>query len=284
MALAFDTAYAGLITGKITGRRGYLQHVNRSGEVPDGAAFGAISIQYISSVTATTLTDGTMLTDGNTTSQVTGTYVDKVCVTSLPPKQARSSFTSPKWVTQMLEKHADALYTDAQNSLIADLKAGTPSQTSALPTGQIDFVAESEAEAIINLGHAARAVAYMFANFGQYTPSEFAIAVPTAAFGNFTSLRATGVPSPQYFADTGMYSFMGVPIYPIPGATNFGGASNECMFVTHKDSLLFVMDDPELHGGAPIYATDGFVKWITKAPYAHAVVTNFFTQVTNPAS
>ena len=284
MAFSFNTAYAGLITGTMTARKGYLDHVNRSGQLPDGAAFGAIAIQYIASVTATTLSDGVMLTDGNTTTSVSGTYVDKVCVTSLPPKQARSMFGKGPAATQMLAKHADALYVDAQNSLIADLKAGTPGQTSTLPTGQIDFVAESEAEAIINLGHAARCVAYMFANFNQYAPGDFAIAMPTAAWGNFTALRATGVASPQYLADTGMWTFMGIPIYPIPGATSFGLANNECMFVTHRDSLLYVQDDPELHGGAPIAATDGFIKWITKAPYAHGLVSTFFAQVLNPAS
>ena len=284
MAFSFDTAYAGLVTGTMVARKGYLDHVNRSAQIPDGAAFGAISIQYIASVTATTLTDGTMLTDGNTTTAVAGVYVDKVVVTSLPPKQARSMFTKAPAINQMLARHADALYADAQNALIADLKAGTPGQTSTLPTGQIDFHSESQAEAIINLEHAAKAVGYMFANFTQYLPGEFAIAMPPVAWSNFVSLRATGVRSPQYLADSGMYTFMGVPIYPIAGAVQFGLANYECMFVTHKDSLLFVMDTPELHGGAPIYATDGFVKWITKAPYAHAVITNFFSQVLNPAS
>ena len=284
MAFSFDTAYAGLVVGPMTARKGYLDHVNRSGEIPDGAAYGAISIQYIASVTAIDFVDGTMVTDGNTTTAVPGVYVDKGVVTSLPPKEARSKFASGPWVTKMLAKHADALYTVAQNTIIAALKAATPAQTSTLPTGQIDFYAADTSEILINLQHASKAVGYMFANFGQYSPGQFAIAMPTTAWSYFTAMRAVGVNSPQYFADTGMYMFMGVPIYAIPGATNFGGANYECMFVTHGDSLLFVMDDPALHSGAPIYATDGYVKWITKAPFAYAVINNYFTQVLNPAS
>ena len=111
-----------------------------------------------------------------------------------------------------------------------------------------------------------------------------AIAMPPTAWAYFTALKATGIASPQYMGEGGMYQFMGVPIYPIAGAASWGGANNPCMYVTHKDSLLFVMDDPELHGGGPIAATDGFIKWITKAPYAHAVVTNFFAEILNPAS
>ena len=224
-----------------------------------------------------------MLTDSNTTTDVNGTYVDNAFTMSLRPKEAKSKYSNGPWLVKMLRKHADGILKAAQNSLIADLLAGTPGQTSTLPTGQIDFYAESEAESLINLGHIARAVSYIMANF-EVLPGEMAIAMPPAAFGNFTALKATSVSAPQLIEATGMYRFMGVDIYPIAGAASFGSANNPCAYVTHKDSLLYVQDEPFLHGGAPLAASDGTVKWITIGPYAHAIVSNFFAEVLNGAS
>jgi hypothetical protein len=139
----------------------------------------------------------------------------------------------------------------------------------------------------------AKAVVFMQGLFGVLAP-DMAIAMSLTAYSNFTALRATGINNPVQMPD-GQWTFMGVPIYCIPGtgasgdnisagATNFGAVSYPCAFVTFKDSVLFVADDPYIHGGGPIAASDGTTKFITKMPYAYAVNSTFFTEIVNDAS
>jgi len=296
MSLAFPIKYAGLVKGSILGNRGWVTWHNRtakiSGGKPGQGGAGAVSLTYISGITVTNTSDGTPLTNGVASATVAGTYVDPNAPLVLTGAEIQSLYTDPEYMTQVGEACGSSLIAAAQNSLIADLVAGTPAYTQTLPAGSANFKVVSNNEGAL-LQLMGRVVTEMMARFGKAS-TELAIAMNAVSFGNFIGLRATGINNPVLMPD-GYYTFMGAPIFPIPGtgasgdnitggATNFGAASNPCCFVTMKDSVLFVADDPYIHGGGPIAASDGTTKFITKMPYAHALVSTFFTEVLNSTS
>lgn len=296
MALAFPIHYAGLVKGKLLGKQGWLTKHNRTSEIvgakPGPGGYGAVSLHYISAVTVSTTTDGTPLTNGVSSAAVNGTYVDPNAPLSLTGDQIKSLYTSPEYMTNVAEACANGLTLHAQNNLIAALIAGTASKSVTLPTGSANFEVVSSNDFTL-LSDMNQAMVFMQGLFNVPT-TELVIAMSLTAYSNFTALRATGVNNPTLMPD-GTWTYMGAPIFTIPGtgatgdnvtggATNFGAYSNPCAFVTMKDSVLFVADDPYIHGGGPIAASDGTTKFITKMPYAYAVNSTFFCEVVNGAS
>ena len=286
MAISFEKAYLPILRGAMLGRRDWISKLNTGGEISgEISQSGSCGITYIASTTAADVVDGTMVTDATTTTTVNGTYVDKQVTMSLLPSQ-KAILRKASFIRQIAQKQGDALVQAMQNSAIADLKAGTALSGAAatLSTGQIDFHSESTAEAMENLEKMAGVVSLMFGNFAAYRPDEFAIVMAPAAWANFVSLKAVNMPSPQLMETSGMYVFMGVPVFMLAGATSFGGASLECAFVTCMESVLLALTEPELLNGGPYVASDACTKLTTIGPYAHGIVNSFFGEVINPAS
>ena len=297
MSLSFPIKYSGLVKGKYLGVPGWVNFHNRTAKIkgskPGPGGYGAVSLHYVSAVTVTNTTDGTPLTNGVSSAVVNGTYVDPNAPLVLTGDEIKSMYTDPDYLMEVTDACGNGLYLAVQNQLIADLIAGTPLSTETLPGGSANFEVVSSNEAVL-LGIMAKRVTYMMAYFGA-APTDLAICMCAFAWANFVALRATGINNPVQMPD-GSYSFMGVPIYVIPGAgaspgeaitggaTNFGAASQPCAFVTHRDSLLVAVEEPYIHGGGPIAASDGTTKWITKMPYAHALVNNHFAEVLNSTS
>jgi hypothetical protein len=295
-ALTYPIKYAGLVKGSMLGNKEWLMRHNRStqivGQKPGPGGYGAVSLHYLSAVTVSNTTDGTMLANGVSSSVVNGTYVDPNAPLSLTGDQIKSLYTDPDYMQDIAEACGNGIILSAQNAVIAALLAATAAHTETLPTGSANFEVVSANEFLL-LSAMAKCVTQMMARFGM-RPADLNIAMSATAWANFVALRATGIHNPVLMPD-GTYSFMGVPVFVIPGtgatgdnitggATNFGAFSGNCAYVTSKDSILFVMDDPYVHGGGPIAASDGTTKWITKGPYAYAVVSTFFTEVLNGAS
>jgi len=286
MAFSFETSFLPLVQGTLLGNRAWLARLNTGGTMArEASTSGAVSLKYISAVTASAIVDGTMVTNGTTTANVNGTYVDEQVTSAFLPSESWM-LTKPDEIAKIAIAHADALIKSAQNAAIADLKAGTAltggSQT--LATGSVDFAAGTLATARAALAIMAKVVSLALASFTNFNLDDFSIVMPPNAFGNFIALKAVDMPVPQYFASDGLWRFMGIPCFVITGATSFGGASLECAFVTCKDSVIMAREEPRLWTGGVYQANDATNKITTVMPYAHGVVNSFFLEVVNPAS
>lgn len=292
MSLAFEIAYGNLVAGFMLANKGWLSRVNTLAELPSGAEEGAVSMTYISGVTVAGITDGTMVTNNTDSTTVAAVLVDKQATVSLKPSQAASFYTKPENIRIIAERHSDALSADAQNALIADLIASTPlsGATKTLTIGQIDFVTDGTvSEAYDNLKNMAVVVALVQATNQGIPLEDMAIVMAPAAYANFIVLNATGISNatPVLQIDRmggAMYSFMGVPVFVLSGATNFTGADKHAAFVTSRFGMILARKTPTLHGGGIIKASDGTSKLITIGPYAHAVITGTFGEILNPSS
>ena len=291
MALAFQIVYGKLVKKLLVGNQGWLNRTNNLATVPEGTTNGAVSLTYISAVTAAAVADGTVITNNTDSVTVAGVYIDYQAAVSLKPSQAKSFYIDAENMEQVAQSHADAFYIMQQNALVADLVASTPltSANKTLTLGQIDFVTDgTQAEADDNLRNMAVVVALMQANHnGQL--DKLSIVMPPTAWANFVVLNSTTFKAPVNVLqpselDGATYSFIGIPIFVVAGATNFGGADNHVAFVTSKDNILLARQEPHLHGGGLIKASDGTTKMITIGPFAHAVITGRFGEVINPSS
>lgn len=294
MALAFHIEYGNLVLGVMKGTRGWLDRIETDAALSRLAANGAASLTYISAASATDITDGTITTNGISSTTVNGTYYDKEVTLSLKPSQAGSFYTQPDGLSKVIQRSADAFYQAQQNAAVAALKAGTATTNCSitLTTGQGDFATDGTAdEAHDNLVNLGKLVANFSANFANMDPTSFALVGPPTVMANIIALAQTNVQTAQYFTrNNGVpgsylgYSYMGIPFFVVTGATNFGSDGNECLFITHRESLLFYRAMPALHGGGVIASPDGTFKWITTGPFALAINGSHFGEIVNPAS
>ena len=74
MAFSFETSFLPLVQGTLLGNRSWLSRLNTGGSMAkEASTAGAVSLKYISAVTASAIVDGTMVTNGTTTANVNGT-------------------------------------------------------------------------------------------------------------------------------------------------------------------------------------------------------------------
>jgi len=286
MAFSFEKYYMPLLTGAMLGNRNWLNKLNTGGVMAGNASkSGATSISYIASVTAAAVAAGTVPANGTTTTTVDATFDDYAVTSAFKPSETYM-LTKPGVVEQLAKKQGNALIQRAQNNAIAALKAGTAlsgaSQT--LASGSVDFAATTDAAARAALSKLTKVISLMMATFTEYSPEDFAIVMSPAAHGNFTAIKLVDFQTPQYFASEGLWRFMGLPVYTVAGATNFGAATYECAFVTCIDSIVLAREEPYMFKGGPYLADDICTKITVCGPHAYGVVNSFFGEVLNPAS
>jgi hypothetical protein len=116
-------------------------------------------------------------------------------------------------------------------------------------------------------------------------PGDFSIIAAPAAWANLVTLRASTIQSPQFYELDGIYRYLGIPMWPVAGATNFGAAGLECLFIVNKDNYAIQFEEPKIHGDGWIAASDGFYKLILECPYVHGVILDdYMASILNPAS
>ena len=275
-----------MVQQKILTSRGYLTRINNQAEIPEGAQAGAITTTVLTASTPTTIAEGTAVSNATNTTQATLTFVDEQVTFSLKPSAAKSWYTKPENIEKIAFNHADALLFGAIKNLVVDYVAATPGDTQTLTVGQIDFGTDgTDAEARDNLTKMMQAVAYLMGNAQNTSPEDYAIVMPLTAFAKFIALRSPQTPFAIYNNQTFNYEFNGIPIFPIAYTTNFGGASKECAFITHRDAAACAFIEPFVQNGGPMYHYDGMWKWVTCGPYAHGVVNaTLLAAIANPAS
>jgi hypothetical protein len=285
MAFPMAVNYSTLINTHLEGKRSISTSVNNLVEIPDGAMAGAITVTIISESTAQTLVDGTMLTNDTNTTQATMTYVDEAVTHSVPPSQIANFFNKPVNIERIAVNHANALLKSANAALVADFVAATPGDINTLATGRVDFTIGTTQQNTVMLSQVARIVAYIQDRIGDEEMKNYGIIVASAAFGNFTAIRGESIQYPVWDPTISRHTFMGIPIFSTALSTSFGGASNECMFIYHRDAAGLAFKDPGLAPGFPSIRSDGFMKWPTIGPYAHGVIDQaILGSILNPAS
>ena len=291
MALAFQIAYGNLVRGLMAGNQGWLTRMNQLVEIPEGSANGAVSLTYISAVTAAAVADGTTVTNNTDSVTVAATLVDYQATVSLKPSQAQSFYAKPENIRVIAQRHADAFYVLQQNVFIVDLIASTAltGATLTLTKGQIDFATDgTQAEKDDNLTKMGIVVAITKASH-QGPNSDLSIVMDPTPYARFIVLNSTGVQAPVALLnptsmDGADYSFMGLPVFVISGAANFSGADKHCAFVTAKDGMVLARKQIGLHGGGILHASDATSKLISTGPFAHGVITGMFGEIINPSS
>lgn len=238
---------------------------------------GNITLRIASSAAAQTASAGTILgaNGANTTATLTGaTYI------SIPWEVQEHEIDGLEFTAEDTVAYAllsgDECQRAVQNTIIADLKAGTPASSQTLSAGQARFHAESLAEQVENEEKLWAATAKIVATSGG-SLSRIAIFMETTAFLNFTSGRLLSRGGETKLTESnGMFLFYNIPIFPIPGddtitggATNFGGLSEECAFVLGWESYGLRMGT--VRGGV-VEEPDNFTRLKVKLPFWHGNV------------
>lgn len=285
MALAYDIAYSNLVYSLIIGNKGFLDRCNQFIEIPDGAQAGSVTATLLDAVTATTIVDGTMLTNDTGQTAVAMTLADKAATLALKPSAAKSSLTKPANLAAIAKGNADAIVKVAQEAVIAAMVAATPALTKTLEVGQVDFVTDgTAAEMTDNLQNMTYVVTQCWSYQTDLAPGDFTIVMAPTALPYFTANRATHIQNATLGPD-GMWQFMMVPIHTLQYSTSFGAAGNDAAFVFNRRNLGCKFLEVGLHGGGPIAASDGTTKWITIGSYVYGVILDdYMGVIVNPAS
>jgi len=286
MALAFNDAFSDLVFTKMLGHRTFLNHLHTLPEIPQAQGAGEVMVTLLDAFAAAAPVDGTMLANDLGTTQVALTLTDMEICISLAPSQYHSNVVTPANIAKMTTGAADEFIQDMQNAVIAGLKTGTPGDTNTLTIGQVDFVTDgTAAEAYDNLMELNGVVAFVMSNNADLLPSQLVMPVAPAAWANLVTIKCTEFATPQYFEMEGLYKYMGIPMFPIAGATNFGGAGLECLFCISNRSYANAYGSPKIHGGGWLAASDGYYKLILECPYAHGMILDDYQgAILNPAS
>ena len=278
--------YANLIQEKLDGSLAFANSLNNMIEIPDGAQKGAITCSILTSSTAETPVDGTLLTNATATTEVVLTYVNQVVPLSLPETQIKSMLTSPAWLDKISKNHASALLKAGNAAVIADMVGGTPGSSDTLAAARIDFKPGTEAQNLVMLGQVIAQISYLQTEMAM-TPGldEIGIVMGPTAYGNFTTIRSSAHTYTPIFGNDGLWRFMGIPIFPVSVTTSFGGAGNDCMYIYHETAEAFAFKNPGLLGGKVFLAGDGHWKFVTSGPFAAGLCEeNLYAAITNPAS
>jgi len=293
MALSFPIVYSQLIGGLIKTSRGLFARINDAFDVPGGAQAGAVSVNVMTGITAVDIADGTMLTNQGTTAQVAMTFVNKAAPLSLFPSQRKSFMKNPASMKVAAEHAADAIRQAALAHIVAALKAGTPGLQVTLPTGNIDFSNDgTDADIRSNLYRLGQVLAYVVTVMKNRPLSEFYILTTATTFANIVNLVDTALAGSgfRFNEATGELFWKGILVEAVTGPVNWGGASQQTLFLCHKTAVGCKFEDPYIHG-SDVYpdgwmpASDGTDKLITVGPYCYGVVNgDFFAEIINPSS
>lgn len=244
---------------------------------------GLVYAGYISPATAGGQTEGTMIggSGANTLVALTGDTLS-ACPISVERHQVGAlDFTNGNNIAQWAAEGAGCLVTAWQNLVIAALKAGTyTGRIGTLPSGQEQFLANSDAEQLINENQLNIPLAKVKAQ-GGYRPDEVAIIMPAQCWENFSNGRTFVQASQTRIDDTGEFPrFRGSPIFVIPGdddvtggATNFGGSTSgeEVAFVVGRKGYSFHSEGPRLVRSLTDWNPDGFYKVVYEMAAHHGI-------------
>lgn len=285
-----------LVNALIKSKGGFIERLNNTALVPDGARSGAVTARITTAVTPQAITDGTLPQNFAARSEVALTAFAQQHPIKLQPYQINQFLNSPDAIEKELRAAASGFYVSWEGEVIADLVAGTPGNTQTLTAGQIDFATDgTDAEAYDNLRKFDQALAYIEANTNGST-SDLWIVMPTVAYGNFITMLGSsryGAKNLEFGResmqeDERQYFYKGIPIYKTTVTTNFGGAAKECAYIGHRDAeaaLLVGVEDQGAATGQPGFRPmdDGLTGMILQTyGFAGLIQAGHYAAIMNP--
>lgn len=273
MALPLPIVYPKLVQQKMIGVPGYLKSLNQAVDIGNAPTVGAVTATVLTASTPSAIVDGTVVTGVTATVQVVLTFVDSQTTHALMPSQAANYYAQPENIMAIAKNHADGFRYAALAALLVQYYAATPGKSEKLEYSGMNFTTNgSDAQNYVALNHLNVLVAYLFSNFQDSVPDDFAIIMYSDAFARFITLRSHNTASPVYDSQKLIWRYMGIPVFVTGYATNFGAASRPAAYITHRDAACCLFGEPKLLGGGPMYHNDGMVKWTTIIPYATNVI------------
>lgn len=272
MSVTLATMYPRSVAAALNGSGPLADLIRLLGKaitLPEGASAGAITVPIVSAFTAAANTDGTVLTNGYNNTTANMTLVDNVTTLSRTKKVFENLIYNADSLETIINSMADALRWEALDTSIEALAAATPTTVETLQSGHMNFTSCDATD----IGDLMKAIIGVSSRRSG-SLADMAIMIYPAAFANLTVGLAASINNPGRIREDGTWTLMGIPIYPVAAdsATNWGAASKSCAFVVHPEGYALKFTEPYLHGGGPIYASDGTVKLILQAPYAYGVI------------
>lgn len=241
---------------------------------PDTPTMGVMTMPIVSAYTPTTsLTDGTMLTNGTNNTTASFTLSDNAVVDSRPPTDSGDFYTRPENYASVLLQMRDALAWQALDTYIEALISGSPTHSYTLTAGHADFASATTAD----IAKLTQAIVNTAKNRGGAL-GQLTVLMEPESFGNFMSYGAnlinTGalLGNPELTAQ-GYGTIGGVPVFAIESqsASNWGAVSSPVAFVVHPDGAPLIMSPPRVSNDGPFDYGDGHRKVIMQAPFAYSV-------------
>jgi hypothetical protein len=198
MSFSLAINYGNLLNVSMQGKRTISTSVNNMVEIPDGAQTGAITCTVLTAATASTRTDGTMLTNDINNTQVALTFVDEVVTRSISTSTLKNILNNPANMQKQIDQAANALDLSANNALVADWVAATPGTQKSLATGRTNFTAGTDAQNTVMLQQVQTALQAVIDTAGDADMNNYGIVAGTIAHGNFTTLRGSNIQYAQW--------------------------------------------------------------------------------------
>jgi len=271
--------------------KAWLNKLNSAFEINFASSGASATVNMWDSWTIATPAIGTQLSNGAANVQTALTLTSRSATMAVLPHQRNASYARPEAMASGAKQAASDLLAAFQNLVVAALKSASAGLSITLPAGYIDFVIPSAAtnpDMVNNcVASVMRLLEFVRANVGGDWRDEDAWIL-----GNPTSVArfkasALGGQFKGYLdrGTDGQATFDGVPIYSLAGAANFGGASNETLFVGYKTGVAAKFDEPFVHGGGWRDTEDGGRAWTLISTLAYGVVeTEFIGEIVNPGS
>lgn len=273
MSLTLETAYAQAANAALKYVDGpipeLVRYLGSSINIPDGMSRGVVSLPIWTAMTAGTITDGTLVTNGLNNTYASVTIAECQSTISLSPKQMGGDTLKGENLVKANRAQLEAIYTAAIEAYITALIAATPSTVKTLTAGYANF----EGATAVELGLLAQAIVGPAANRSGNIPSFRCIMHPTAWGYVFEAVaRLYSSASGFNISAGGALSYLGCPIIPVAhsSTTNWGGASVPCAFVVHPDGAPLGLGPVALHGGGALASGDATYKWILTGVYGIA--------------
>jgi hypothetical protein len=263
----------------------FLNTVNRLREFENPGQLGTASVRIITNVTASTLTDGTMIANAGAATSVALTFVDQSVCFSLLPKEWNQVNAAD--VQGQLDAAADACAWQAGDYLIDSWLAGTPTSAQTFgATADINFASDGSDDDNYAVLQPLATCIGVVAEITAADIRNISIAVPYESWGNLWALRGTGRTSSGVIWNDGHFEFMGIAMNLVysNNAAWAGTDNGTAAVVYHRDSAALGMGNMFLHSGAPIYASDGTKKWIWQQPCCYGAVQSTFSEVMNEST
>lgn len=286
MSFTFTTAYSNVVTGLLKSG-GWINRLNQGIEIPGGFRRGVIDVPVLTTVSAQTITVATIPTQGinNTVASLTG--VDKVVPYIVQETEIDSFYAKdPAALMAIAEKAADSLKQAAEGDAIAGLVAATPDSTRTLASGHANFelgtTTPADFKALLQ-----QTLGGVIAHVATQTGGNYRKIMCVAAQTAYENIYGMAGVIPGVNLDgNGELFYNTVPIYPVVSTTtDWGGASEECVFALHEEAYAMKMFDAYMQGGGILTRSDAVnaIHWV--APYFHGVVfENGIAAVINGAS